>query len=65
LNVRLGVVEVRAIGDLKGAFATAGEAKPDAIIIQSSPHFGTNPGLIADLRWGSISQPRSCCGPMK
>jgi putative tryptophan/tyrosine transport system substrate-binding protein len=49
LNVGLGVVEVRAIGDLKGAFAAAGEGKPDAIIILSSPIFGTNPKLIADL----------------
>jgi putative ABC transport system substrate-binding protein len=49
LNVKLEVVEVRAIAELQLAFATAGKRRPDAIIILSSPIFGTNPKLIADL----------------
>lgn len=49
LNVKLDVVEVRAISELQRAFQTAGEHRPDAIIILSSPIFGTNPKLIADL----------------
>ena len=49
LNVKLGVVEVRAITELRAAFATASASNPDAIVILSSPIFGTNPKLIADL----------------
>ena len=49
LNVKLQVVEVRAIAELQHAFATASEGKPDAIVILSSPIFGTNAKLIADL----------------
>ena len=35
--------------NFSGLFRTAGEHRPDAIIILSSPIFGTNPKLIADL----------------
>jgi ABC-type uncharacterized transport system substrate-binding protein len=49
LNVKLQVVEVRAITGLQHAFAAASEGKPDAIVILSSPIFGTNAKLIADL----------------
>jgi putative tryptophan/tyrosine transport system substrate-binding protein len=49
LNVKLQVVEVRAIAELQRAFTTASEGKPDAIVILSSPIFGTNAKLIADL----------------
>jgi putative tryptophan/tyrosine transport system substrate-binding protein len=49
LNVKLDVVEIRAIIELQLAFQKAGERRPDAIIILSSPIFGTNPKLIADL----------------
>ena len=49
LNVNLEVVEIRAITELQRAFQIAGEHRPDAIIILSSPIFGTNPKLIADL----------------
>ena len=49
LNVKLQVVEVRAIAGLQHAFTTASEGKPDAIVILSSPIFGTNAQLIADL----------------
>jgi hypothetical protein len=49
LNVKLEVVEIRAIAELQLAFQKAGKHKPDAIIILSSPNFGTNPKLTADL----------------
>jgi len=49
LNVKLSVVEVRAITELRAAFASASAGRPDAIVILSSPIFGTNPKLIADL----------------
>lgn len=49
LNVKLEVVEIRAIAELQNAFRVAAQHRPDAIIILSSPIFGTNPGLIADL----------------
>jgi putative ABC transport system substrate-binding protein len=49
LNVKLEVVEIRAISEMRGAFETAGIGRPDAIIILSSPIFGTNPKLIANL----------------
>ena len=49
LNVKLQVVEVRAVAELQRAFTTASEGKPDAIVILSSPIFGTNAKLIADL----------------
>jgi putative ABC transport system substrate-binding protein len=49
LNVKLEVVEIRAISELQHAFQKASEHRPDAIIILSSPIFGTNPRLIADL----------------
>jgi putative ABC transport system substrate-binding protein len=43
------VVEIRAIAELRHVFETAGERRPDAIVMLSSPIFGTNPKLIADL----------------
>ena len=49
LNVGLQVVEVPSIASLQGAFARATELKPDAVVLLSSPIFGTNPKLIADL----------------
>jgi putative ABC transport system substrate-binding protein len=49
LNVNLEVVEIHAITELQRAFQIASEHRPDAIIILSSPIFGTNPKLIADL----------------
>jgi putative ABC transport system substrate-binding protein len=49
LKVKLEVVEIRAIADLERVFETAGERRPDAILILSSPIFGTNPKLIAEL----------------
>ena len=49
MNVKLEVMEIRAIAELERVFAAAGERRPDAIVILSSPIFGTNPKLIADL----------------
>ena len=49
LNVKLQVVEIRAITELQAAFQTVAEHRPDAIIMLSSPILGTNPKLIADL----------------
>lgn len=51
LKVRLDVTEVSTIADLEQAFvaATAGDKRPDAIVILSSPIFGTNPKLVAEL----------------
>jgi putative ABC transport system substrate-binding protein len=49
LQVALEVVETRAIAELQPAFEAAGERRPDAVIILSSPIFGTEPKLIAQL----------------
>ena len=49
LNVNLEVVEVRAISEMKASFQAAGARRPDAIVILSSPLFGTDPKLIAEL----------------
>jgi putative ABC transport system substrate-binding protein len=49
LNIKLVVVEIRAIAELKRVFETAAERRPDAIVILSSPIFGTTPQLIAEL----------------
>lgn len=49
LKVRLNVVDVAAIDDLRPAFDRAAGYKPDAVIVLTSPVFGTAPRLIADL----------------
>jgi putative ABC transport system substrate-binding protein len=49
LNVKLEVMEIQTVADLGRVFATAGEQRSDAIVILSSPIFGTNPKLIAEL----------------
>ena len=49
LDVKLEVIEVRTIAEMQRVFETAGAQRPDAIVILSSPIFGTNPKLIADL----------------
>lgn len=50
-EVRLDVIGVRSVAELEQAFATAtaGDKRPDAIVILSSPIFGTNPKLVAEL----------------
>jgi putative tryptophan/tyrosine transport system substrate-binding protein len=49
LNVQEQVVEVRAMTGLERAFDAAAEQRPDAAVILSSPVFGTNPKLVAEL----------------
>lgn len=49
LNVRLEVLEIRAIAELQRVFAAASERRPDAVILLSTPIFGTEPKLISDL----------------
>ncbi|MGZ3410070.1 MAG: ABC transporter substrate-binding protein [Xanthobacteraceae bacterium] len=49
LNVRLEVIDVRTMSDLESAFAKAAERRPDAVLMLSSPIFGTSPQRIADL----------------
>jgi putative ABC transport system substrate-binding protein len=49
LKVRISVVEVPAIAELQHAFSKADELNPEAVVILSSPIFGTNPKLIAEL----------------
>jgi putative tryptophan/tyrosine transport system substrate-binding protein len=49
LNIKLEVMEIRAVAELENVFKAASERRPDAIVILSSPIFGTNPKLIADL----------------
>lgn len=49
LNVDVRVLEVPSTAALEGAFAKAQELRPEAVVLLSSPIFGTNPKLIADL----------------
>jgi putative ABC transport system substrate-binding protein len=49
LNVRLDVLEVSSIAGLERAFDSAAERRPDAVIILTSPIFGTDARRTADL----------------
>jgi putative ABC transport system substrate-binding protein len=50
LNVKIdGIVDVMSLDGLDEAFRSASERKPDAVLILSSPLFGTNPARVADL----------------
>ncbi|MFI4995760.1 MAG: ABC transporter substrate-binding protein [Hyphomicrobiales bacterium] len=49
LNVKLEVMEITAIAELEHVFEAAGERRPDAVVILSSPILGTNPKLTAEL----------------
>jgi putative ABC transport system substrate-binding protein len=50
LNVKIdGIVDVTSLDGLDDAFRSAGERKPDAALILSSPLFGTNPARVAEL----------------
>jgi putative tryptophan/tyrosine transport system substrate-binding protein len=48
-NVRIDVMEVRGIAELDSAFLEASQRKVGAVIMLSSPTFGTNPQRIANL----------------
>lgn len=51
LKVGIEVMAISSTGELEQAFATvaAREQRPDAVVLLSSPIFGTNPQLIAKL----------------
>jgi putative ABC transport system substrate-binding protein len=50
LNVKIdGIVDVTSLDGLDDAFRSASERKPDAVLILSSPLFGTNPARVAEL----------------
>jgi putative ABC transport system substrate-binding protein len=49
LNVKLEVIEIRAIDNMESGFQAASARRPDAVVILSSPLFGTDPKLIAAL----------------
>jgi putative ABC transport system substrate-binding protein len=48
LNVELELIEIRAMAEMKPGFLAASTRRPDAIVILSSPLFGTDPKLIAE-----------------
>jgi putative ABC transport system substrate-binding protein len=49
LNVKLEIADTPTVADVERVFRTADQHRPDAIVILSSPIFGTNPKLIAEL----------------
>ena len=49
LGVDLQVIEVAEIAKMQAAFAQAAALKPEAVVVLSSPIFGTNPRAIAEL----------------
>jgi putative ABC transport system substrate-binding protein len=49
LHVDLEVLEIHARAELPQLFAKAAEKRPDAVILLSTPIFGTDPKGIADL----------------
>jgi putative tryptophan/tyrosine transport system substrate-binding protein len=48
LGVKLTVIEVRALPEFDAAFQSAAAEHPDAVLILSSPLFGTNPDKLAE-----------------
>jgi putative ABC transport system substrate-binding protein len=48
LGIKPEVIDVRSLAEFDGAFRAAGERHPDAVIILSSPLFGTNPDRLAE-----------------
>ena len=48
IGVNLEVIDVRSIAEFDGAFSAAGQRRPDAVLILSSPLFGTNPDRLAE-----------------
>ena len=48
LGVKLTVIEVRALPEFDAAFQSAAAERPDAVLILSSPLFGTNPDKLAE-----------------
>jgi putative ABC transport system substrate-binding protein len=52
LKLDLRILEVRSRADLEGSFLAAAGAKVDAVLILSSPVFGANSKVVADLALG-------------
>jgi putative ABC transport system substrate-binding protein len=52
LNVKIEILEVRGTANLDDAVLTAGRKSVDALLMLSSPVFGTNPERIAGLTLG-------------
>jgi ABC-type uncharacterized transport system substrate-binding protein len=48
LGVNLDLIDVQSLTEFDAAFASARERRPDAILILSSPLFGTNPDRLAE-----------------
>lgn len=49
LNIRLEIIELRSLDGLENAFDEAAKRHSDAVLLLSSPVFGTNPQRVADL----------------
>jgi putative ABC transport system substrate-binding protein len=48
-GVKLELLEVRTLTELDSVFRAVSERRPDAVLLLSSPLFGTNPKRVADL----------------
>jgi putative ABC transport system substrate-binding protein len=48
MGVKVEVMEVRSVPDFEAVFKAIADRKPDALLILSSPLFGTNPDKVAD-----------------
>jgi uncharacterized protein YqfA (UPF0365 family) len=55
----------QTVADLGRVFATAGEQRSDAIVILSSPIFGTNPKLIAEECAADLNITSNTCSDRK
>jgi putative ABC transport system substrate-binding protein len=49
LGVHLEIMDVGSLAEFDAAFRAISERRPDALLILSSPLFGTNPGRVAEL----------------
>ena len=48
MGVKVEVMEVASLAEFDTVFRAIGERRPDALLILSSPLFGTNPGKLAE-----------------
>src|ERR1041385_6527407 len=49
MSVKLDLIDVGSFEEFDAAFQSVGGQRPDAVLILSSPLFGTNPGRVAEL----------------
>ena len=49
LGVHLEIMDVGSLAEFESVFRAVSERRPDALLILSSPLFGTNPGRVAEL----------------